>query len=130
MNDNCRIKTIEIKNIKGFENYRFAPNQYLIPNKPNLFVAPNGFGKSSITTAFNALLKTKIKLSQLEYREQNFDYKPCLSIIASDEHGNNEQKFYADENKNTINNIFDIEVINSPLKAKKKSLGGGGTRMP
>lgn len=61
MNDNCRIKKIEIKNIKGFKNYQFSPNQYLIPNKPNLFVAPNGFGKSSITTAFNALLKTKNK---------------------------------------------------------------------
>ena len=125
MNDNCRIKKIEIKNIKGFKNYQFSPNQYLIPNKPNLFVAPNGFGKSSITTAFNALLKTKIKLSPLEYREQNFDYKPCLSIITSDEYGNNEQNFYADENKNTINSMFEIEVINSPLKAKKKSLGGG-----
>lgn len=127
MTNDCRIKKIEIKNIKGFENYLFSPSQYLIPNKPNLFVAPNGFGKSSITTAFNSLLKTKIKLSPLEYREQNFDYKPYLSIITSDEHGNDEHVFYADENKNTINDVFEIEVINSPLKAKKKSLGGGNS---
>jgi len=122
-----RIKKINIKNVKGLIDFQYIPMQYLIPNKPNIFVAPNGFGKSSITTAFNSLIKTKIKLSPLDYREQDMKNEPLLSITISDEHGENELEYYADENKNTIDKVFDIEVINSPLKAKKKALGDGNS---
>jgi len=52
------IKEIELTNIKGIQNKLFSLN--LIPNKPNIFVAPNGFGKSSIGIGFNSLKPKKI----------------------------------------------------------------------
>ncbi|WP_426765477.1 hypothetical protein, partial [Pseudomonas aeruginosa] len=40
-----RIDKIAITNVKGIESSVF--DVQLIPNKPTLVVAPNGFGKSS-----------------------------------------------------------------------------------
>ena len=37
------INRIEIRNIKGIDNKIFNLN--LVANKPNILVAPNGFGK-------------------------------------------------------------------------------------
>ena len=47
------IKSIEINKVKGIDNLKLELN--LIPNKPSIFVAPNGFGKSSITIAFDSI---------------------------------------------------------------------------
>jgi hypothetical protein len=44
----------------------------------------------------------------LDYNEQNIINNPSLSIVISDAHGNNELEFRADENKNTIDKVFDI----------------------
>ena len=62
-----KIKSVEIINVKGLGHSKF--NLDLIPNKPNLLVAPNGFGKSSFGIAFNSLKKNKIEL-QLKTSEQ------------------------------------------------------------
>jgi len=43
------LKVIEIENIKGISHKRFQLD--ILPNKPSLLVAPNGFGKSSIAVA-------------------------------------------------------------------------------
>ncbi len=40
------ISKIEISNIKGIGNLTI--NQNIYPNRPNILVAPNGFGKSSL----------------------------------------------------------------------------------
>ncbi len=55
-----KIKSIEIKNVKGIGNHTFQLD--LIPNKPNILVAPNGFGKSSFGIAFDSLYRNKIEL--------------------------------------------------------------------
>lgn len=39
-----RIESIEIENVKGIKKRKFDLN--IIPNKPSLLVAPNGFGKT------------------------------------------------------------------------------------
>ena len=46
------ITNITIKNIKGFMNNDNSFDVHIIPNKVNLLVAPNGFGKSSIAKGF------------------------------------------------------------------------------
>jgi len=48
-----KIKSIEIIHVKGIGNHPFQLD--LIPNKPNILVAPNGFGKSSFGIAFDSL---------------------------------------------------------------------------
>ena len=55
------IKNIEITNIKGINHIVF--NLELIPNKPNLLVAPNGFGKSSFAIVWNCYIYPDSKLS-------------------------------------------------------------------
>lgn len=62
------INKITIENIKGIENKTFELN--INPNIPSIFVAPNGFGKSSFAIAFNSLNKKKLKLDE-DYRHKN-----------------------------------------------------------
>lgn len=120
-----RIKSIHIKNVKGVKDETFELN--LVPNKPTILVAPNGFGKSSFTIAFKSLLKTKLKLDLDNYHKRSEKYKPELYITTSDEYGQNEQILFANTKENNISKYFDIEVINNPLKAKNKSVGLGMT---
>ena len=56
------ISTIEIVNIKGIENKTFFLD--IVPNKPNILVAPNGFGKSSFAISFDSLKSNKIELDE------------------------------------------------------------------
>jgi len=55
-----KIWSIELTNVKGIGNHTFQLD--LIPNKPNILVAPNGFGKSSFGIAFDSLRRNKIEL--------------------------------------------------------------------
>lgn len=41
-----KIESIELTNIKGISHETFTLG--LVPNKPSILVAPNGFGKSSL----------------------------------------------------------------------------------
>ena len=60
-----KIKSIEITNVKGIGNHSFDLD--LVPNKPNILVAPNGFGKSSFAIAFESLKRDKIELENNNY---------------------------------------------------------------
>jgi len=62
-----KIKSIEITNVKGISNSKFTFD--LIPNKPNLLVAPNGFGKSSFSIAFDSLKSNKLELNEKNYHQ-------------------------------------------------------------
>ncbi|MFH0759445.1 MAG: hypothetical protein V2B15_19315 [Bacteroidota bacterium] len=55
-----KIKSIEVTNVKGISNKLLKLD--LEPNKPNILVAPNGFGKSSIGIAFDSLRRGKIEI--------------------------------------------------------------------
>ena len=63
MNMNA-IKSIKIKNVKGKDKLSLLFNK-LHPNMVNLLVAPNGFGKSSITIAFDSISATRLNISKL-----------------------------------------------------------------
>lgn len=49
------INKIRIENVKGYDVQGKDLNVNLDPTKINLCVAPNGFGKSSLATAFESL---------------------------------------------------------------------------
>ena len=59
------ITNIKIENIKGFGTTNNSFDLEIKPRKVNILVAPNGFGKSSITAAFNSLAKGKSRLKRL-----------------------------------------------------------------
>ena len=105
------ISKIEITNVKGINHAVFEID--LTPNKPNIMVAPNGFGKSSFTTAFDSLKQSKIELDSKSYHRNNQDNRPSLAITLS-----NGVTLTADDNANPISEYFDIFVINNQTAPK------------
>lgn len=113
------INRIEIRNIKGIDNKIFNLN--LVANKPNILVAPNGFGKSSFAIAFDSLKSNKIELDEKNLHKNNPDNKPYLSLTLS-----TGQTLIADEDHNSITDIFDVFVINNQIEPKSKVQSFGG----
>lgn len=117
-----KIKSIEISNIKGISNHKFDLD--LIPNKPNILVAPNGFGKSSFAIAFDSLKRDKIELESKYYYLNNDENRPSLTMAIDD--SGTLKVLTANDSENTLNNLFDVFVINSQLFAKATKLNIGG----
>lgn len=117
------IKSIELTNIKGISHNLF--NLDLIPNKPNILVAPNGFGKSSIATGFDSLKRNKIELDDKHYHLNINTNRPILSLMLEDKSAI--RTLTANDSQNTITDEFDIFVINSQLMAKAIKMNIHGT---
>jgi energy-coupling factor transporter ATP-binding protein EcfA2 len=117
------ITRIKVENVKGASTLEI--NQQILPNKPSLMVAPNGFGKSSIATAFASLVPSKLKLDKDFFHKSNENLKPKLTLEIQRADGSIET-LVADENGNTISSSIDVFVINSRLEAKatKRNMGG------
>lgn len=118
-----KIKTVEITNVKGIGHHVF--NLDISPNKPSILVAPNGFGKSSFSIAFDSLKRDKIELEDNHYHLKNESNRPSLKIVVED--GSTTKTIIADDSTNTISDVFDVFVINSQLTAKATLLRIGGT---
>lgn len=109
------LKVIEIENIKGIGHKRFALD--ILPNKPSLLVAPNGFGKSSFAVAFNDMNSRRINLTEENFHQEDsalppriyIEYeRPDLSIATLE----------ATATTNTIISELDYFVISNPTKPK------------
>lgn len=116
------IKSIEITKIKGINNKQF--NLDLVPNKPNILVAPNGFGKSSFGIAFDSLKRDKIELDDKNHFEEKLANRPVLSLTVQDEVGL--RTLTANDTQNEIKDEFDVFVINSQLISKATKMNAGG----
>jgi len=112
-----KIKSIEISNVKGIGYQKFDLD--LEPNKPNLLVAPNGFGKSSFGIAFDSLKRDKIELDKKHIHKKDSKNLPSLKLEVTSSKG--ALTLLADSNSNNITDIFDVVVINSPLRPKAQS---------
>lgn len=109
-----KIQSITIENIKGIEKKVF--NLDIIPNKPSVLVAPNGFGKSSLAIAFNSLNNNRINLDKDYYHEDNSNFTPKITL--SFERDRTSSTLEADNSKNDIFKEFSCFVINSQLYAR------------
>ena len=109
------IRIIEIENIKGIDQKIFELGIY--PNKPSLLVAPNGFGKSSIATAFNSMNNRRITLAEDDLHAENVANLPRIAIEYNDVNGTT-HNLEATNNSNTISSHFDYFVINNLTKPK------------
>lgn len=105
------ITGINIENIKGIKSHLF--NITLLPNKPNILVAPNGFGKSSFAIAFASLHESKIILDEKNCHLGDTSLTPKIEISMS-----TGKCLLANNEKNEISKEFDIFVINSSLEPK------------
>lgn len=106
------ISGIHIENIRGFKNVSLTVN--LRPNTTNILVAPNGFGKSSISTAFNCARGSKLNVDEKDKHKKRDAAVSRLSI----EHDGN--TLHADSVLNEISDKFDIHVIKSNIEPKAK----------
>ena len=109
------IKKIKIENIKGISNRIFELN--ILPNRPSLLVAPNGFGKSSFASAFLSLKTNKLSVNEDHYHKNDSTLISKLTIEY--EYFNNiVHTLEADGATNTISQHFSWFVINNQIKAK------------
>lgn len=108
------INSITIENVKGIE--RLEIKQTIQPNRPNILVAPNGFGKSSIAIAFNSLKANKIDLADENMHNGNKALTPTISLKLS-----TGKEIEANVSKNTIKEVFSVFVVNSQLKPTAKA---------
>lgn len=104
------ISNITIKNVKGFGETNGCIDLNLVPNKINLVVAPNGFGKSSIAKAFLGLSGRKFEIGVEDKPHEDESLLSSLSIRFSG------VDYVADSEKNDIYEKFKVFVINSRLK--------------
>lgn len=117
------LKKIQIQNIKGISNRTFELD--ILPNKPSLLVAPNGFGKSSFACAFLSLQSTKIVIHDNDLHQNNDQFPPKILIEYKAPDGV-VHLLGADSTSNTITEHFSYFVINNQLKAKGMSRSFGG----
>lgn len=76
------ISEIKIKNVKGFGDpaYTIHLDNTIKSNRVNLLVAPNGFGKSSLTAAFESLKRDKLEVIKENKYKQDETLESELSI--------------------------------------------------
>lgn len=112
------INKIVIDNIKGIDHFDFSQDLY--PNRPNILVAPNGYGKSSFATAFLSARNGPIVLKPEECHNEDINNIPKIEVSL-----NNGKTLVADKNTNTIINEYSIHVANNQLipNAKAKHFG-------
>ena len=118
-----KLKKIGIKNVKGISDKSFDLN--ILPNKPSILVAPNGFGKSSIARAFLSMNNNRINLHKDYYYEGDEQNKPEVLIELDNEDGTTTE-YSATHNSNTISRNVSVFVINNKLEAKgiRRNIGG------
>lgn len=117
------ITNIKIENIKGFG---ITDNNFDLEIKPqqvNILVAPNGFGKSSITTAFSSLIRGKIKVEENNMHKKDNTLVPSLSITLDN------IKLVATSTTNTISKEITCFTINNRIKVQtiSKTFSGFST---
>ena len=116
------ITKISIENIKGFASPANEINLQLYPGRPNIVVAPNGYGKSSICRAFDCLCEQGIVLCDTDFHNNDTSLLPALKITYDD------QEYTTDRMRNEVYNHFQCFCINSPLKATSVTKRIGGVR--
>lgn len=120
------INSIEINKIKGIDYLKLQLN--LISNKPSIFVAPNGFGKSSITAAFDSISSNKLIITRdnLHNSKENSD----SYIKICDVREKNENELIADLKTNSISSKYKVKVINNKVTLDAKMLNINGFNIP
>lgn len=108
----AEISEIRVKNIKGFGDTVQPIKVSILPNKVNLLVAPNGWGKSSLTTAFESLRSNKIDVEKGNKYKQDDTLNSELTIVYDG------TTYTANSRKNEINNLFSCNVIHCDLYPK------------
>lgn len=117
------ITELHIENIKGLRSFDLY--QYIQANRPNILVAPNGFGKTSLTVAFSSLKSSKLDLETVNYYNGDESNIPVIKLKLS-----TGESLEADNSHNTISDKFDVFVVNCQLKPRATAQRYGGRTIP
>jgi len=121
-----RIDEIEVENARGIEKAKYDSLD-ILPNIPCLVVAPNGFGKSSLATAFASMNKNRLELHKDHYHRGDENRKPKLRISYTlTDSANTSESREANAETNAISSVFDVFVINSQLVSRARQLKFSG----
>lgn len=119
------ISDIVIENIRGIGSLKIPDK--ILKNRPNIVVAANGFGKTSIAIAFKSIAdQTSIKLSE-ETRHQHDEARQAKISLELEENGTRKPLTVTEvARSNEIRKIFDIHVIGDMrrIKASARNMGG------
>lgn len=113
------IRKIRIENIRGIEFREISVDVH--PNTPTFFVAPNGFGKTSIATAFKSIKQSNLDIDEDDKYMNDMSRDSLIQL--TDAQGNT---YLANSTSNTISQTFSTFVINSQVKPKASSRSFGG----
>ena len=105
------IREIKIENVRGISSKSISLDMH--PNKVTFFVAPNGFGKTSIARAFISLKRGKIELAEEDRYKGDGGAQPLLELTTDDG-----AIYRADSSSNAISEEFSVCVINSQVRPK------------
>ena len=88
------INKIRIENVKGYSAQGKELNVNLDPKKINLCIAPNGFGKSSLATAFESLKRNRLEVTEDNKHIGQKNLKSSVKLTIDD------LEYTADDTKN------------------------------
>lgn len=115
------LRRIKIENIKGKDVFEVKFTD-LTANQPNIVVAPNGYGKSTIATAFETAANGRMKISEKDLYQHNPDNHPKLEVELC---GENAGTYVSTDIEGNISRNITLYTINSPLYAKSTTRGFG-----
>lgn len=120
-----KIREIKIENVRGINSKSISMDMH--PNKVTFFVAPNGFGKTSIARAFGALKRNRLEIAEEDRYLEDATAQPAIKLV--DDAGN---VYAADNSFNTISSVFSVSVISSQVHAKAttRNLGSFSATTP
>ena len=113
------IERIRLQNIKGFGEPPIEIPCTIYPNKINLLVAPNGWGKSSLTAAIDCIKRAKLDVPK-ELKYQQDEGKISKLEITIDGH-----TYTADSSSNSISSIISCHTIHCDIYVKTTSRNVG-----
>lgn len=120
------IRRIRVENIKGKQVSEITFTN-LVANQPNILVAPNGFGKSTIAAAFKYAESGKMKVNSKDLFNQDANNHPKLEVELVGDHAG---IYTSNDTSSGISSNMNVFVIKSPLYAKSttRRLGSSTTR--
>lgn len=104
---NIMISKIKIENVKGYGIPGKTINLNLSATKINLCIAPNGFGKSSLATAFGSLNRNKLDVTE---DNKHYEHKANNSILKVTIDG---VDYEATHHSNNISPVLKVFVIHN-----------------
>lgn len=113
------IEQISIQNIKGFGEPPITIPCTIYPNKINLLVAPNGWGKSSLTAAIDCIKRNKLDVPK-EFKPQQDENKSSILEITIDG-----RTYRADSASNYISSTIGCYAIHCDIYVKTTSRNVG-----